>query len=698
MSLSAQALEDRRKEWKTLVNEFRLLEQSRKEYSEETAVQLRKQRDNIDFLRCENEALQNEVNTLTRHMSQSHTTLTQQGVLRQRQEASLRYAESIEVEKRTIAALKDSITEARKQLFAKQKQIGGAFAPLKTEDQINKHYRMLQQRLEVVTHKYNATKSQNKALREVLRGLKKERQAFENAHRRLDRDVETKKSRMNKVVESTNAAYEQRDSYLLEIAAIEEADRQHKREFTTKVREIDRQLEFDLKISRNPSRALIEQSSVRSADSLHTPSKRMQSSSGTPSGSPSGLPKITSADGSGKPSQRLTRGNSSKRVASPASSSGREGQRSADQLLLENIKKEVTSAAQLTLSRQSSNAMRDELDPPKRTVGDWGITEDKAIILLDNFEVAFERLRAATGIDDPQQVATAFSDAEARAHQLFRFVDEQLREIDGLRSAVNSLVMQRRQLSSAVVYDESQMLVAPEATAVSDENVDLMQRLERQNENMVSLVSQCVLRLNILATQITGHERNEKSSAPAEIDAKEYAMALVMPTSARDAEVREIDVELCLKQIESAVSALTVAQSSPVGRLSRSPSVGPNARILSRRNSESSFKSRPQSSPPVSAGESHLVQSQEESVVQSLPVVPSSPMHPASFRIPVLADTRTASSRSFKVSNAEAIDSAELPLSRAQIRSSALEAVQAHPLLRQRSLSSHSFVAVQESI
>jgi hypothetical protein len=262
MSLSAQALEDRKKEWKALVNEFCILEQSRKENSEENACQLRKQRDDIDFFRDENQVLQNEVNILTRHMNQSHSTLTQQGVLRQIQEASLRYSDSIEVEKRMMVNIKESINIARNNLFQKQKQIGGAFAPLKTEDQINKHYRMLQQRLELKTHKYNTLRSENKAQRDVLHNLKKERQAYDNAHRRLDRAVEAKKVRMNMVVESTNAAYEQRDAHLLEIAAIEESDRRHKREFTAKIKEIEKILEYDLKIPRIPSSAFLDQSFI----------------------------------------------------------------------------------------------------------------------------------------------------------------------------------------------------------------------------------------------------------------------------------------------------------------------------------------------------------------------------------------------------------------------------------------------------
>lgn len=698
MSLSLQALEDRKNEWKTLINEFRLLEQSRKDFSEDNAIQLRKQRDNIDFLRCENEVLSSEVNNLTRHMNQSHTTLTQQDVLKQIQEASLRYSESIEIEKRVIVNIKESIDARKISLLERQREIGGAFAPFKTEYQINRHYRMLQQRLELQTHKYNALKSQNKTMKEALHNMKKERQAFDNAHRRLDRDVEAKKSRMSEVVENTNASYEQRDAHLLDIAAIEEANRQFKKEFNDKIQSIGRQLECEFKIPRTSSRSFLNQTSMRSSDRLNTHSSSKLTMHDSPSGSPSGLPRINNQRRASlqKDAHLYIRGDSASSIGSPDSSSSVvvDLRRSVDNMLLDHDRNPSSPNTSLIVSHERSHQISsNKLNNIRSVIGHLGITEDKAIALLDHFETAFDRLRTATGIDNPHDVAIAFSESETRCYMLFQFVDEQLREIDRLHGDVNTLVSQRRAISGESGADDSQKLLLLDAGEKSDQEgiIAIASKWEQRNVGMSSAVSRAALRLNTLVDKmksfLSPHEKTMSSLM--EVDSKYNVCTLTIPRELNHVEICDIDVQECLKQVELMVAAL-LHVSETTGRLYRTPSMrNTNTRIMSPRGEMSGIKYLKHLQ-PVLAGDSHLLQSQEESAMYSLATASISPTHPASFRIPTVVEAHGPSNRPLRRKSIIALEEVHKPLSKMQIRSEALDAVQTHPLMKQRSLSTYT--------
>lgn len=56
----------------------------------------------------------------------------------------------------------------------------------------------------------------------LLSQLRRERVVFENVYRKMERELQERKKKMAEIIEVSNQAYEQRDTFQMEIAAVEQ--------------------------------------------------------------------------------------------------------------------------------------------------------------------------------------------------------------------------------------------------------------------------------------------------------------------------------------------------------------------------------------------------------------------------------------------------------------------------------------------
>ena len=96
--------------------------------------------------------------------------------------------------------------------------------------------------------KFNEAIAHNKKLRDSIDDLRRERVVFENIYRKMERELQEKKQKMAEIIEVSNASYEQRDAYQMEVAAIEQANRKEQEEFEEQMVELGRMLETELKL------------------------------------------------------------------------------------------------------------------------------------------------------------------------------------------------------------------------------------------------------------------------------------------------------------------------------------------------------------------------------------------------------------------------------------------------------------------
>lgn len=90
--------------------------------------------------------------------------------------------------------------------------LGGINATSHNTLQIQKQIRVLENRLDKALVKFNEALAYNKALRETIENLRRERLVFDQIYRKLERELEEKKEKLNEILEVSNSAYEARDA------------------------------------------------------------------------------------------------------------------------------------------------------------------------------------------------------------------------------------------------------------------------------------------------------------------------------------------------------------------------------------------------------------------------------------------------------------------------------------------------------
>merc|ERR1711988_1860837 len=88
----------------------------------------------------------------------------------------------------------------------------------------------------------------NRALREQIDTLRRERVVFDDIYKKLENELHSKKKEMANIIEQANAAYEARDSAQAQMAALkQQADKEHA-EFEKEWTELGRLIENDKKM------------------------------------------------------------------------------------------------------------------------------------------------------------------------------------------------------------------------------------------------------------------------------------------------------------------------------------------------------------------------------------------------------------------------------------------------------------------
>merc|ERR1719454_2055897 len=127
-------------------------------------------------------------------------------------------------------------------------QHGGVKAALENAKAVQKQIRILENRLDKVLQKFNEAIEANRALREQIDTLRRERVVFDDIYKKLENELHSKKKEMANIIEQANAAYEARDSAQAQMAALkQQADKEHA-EFEKEWRELGKLIENDKKM------------------------------------------------------------------------------------------------------------------------------------------------------------------------------------------------------------------------------------------------------------------------------------------------------------------------------------------------------------------------------------------------------------------------------------------------------------------
>eukprot|EP00604_Paraphysomonas_vestita_P003119 CAMPEP_0174820636 /NCGR_PEP_ID=MMETSP1107-20130205/4591_1 /TAXON_ID=36770 /ORGANISM="Paraphysomonas vestita, Strain GFlagA" /LENGTH=428 /DNA_ID=CAMNT_0016036353 /DNA_START=615 /DNA_END=1901 /DNA_ORIENTATION=- len=212
---------------------------------------------------------------------------------------------------------------------------------------------------------------------------------------------------MAEIIEVSNQAYEQRDSYQMEVAAIEQANKKEQEEFEEQMVELGRMLETELKLPNQNN------------------STRPTSRNG-----------INNTFNDGQLNQTNINGNNT------------------------NVGGTISGAASTTNSNWNQNTEKMDI-----------LTSYERV---QNFEEAFNKIKAATGISDIDELVKTFIKNEDHNFSLFNYVNEQNNEIEKLDEQIQLLREEERKYaheSGEDVHQHKQILKELEIKLQSSESM-----------------------------------------------------------------------------------------------------------------------------------------------------------------------------------------------------------------------------------
>jgi chromosome segregation ATPase len=216
---------------------------------------IKKQRATIDKLSKDNAQLQKELDldksmasSLQRTKTPMDTHASMSAHLSKLHDQAETYTKKIESERRRIEELDSSIKELNAQVLEQRKKLGGANAVRENNIKTQKQIQILENRLDKSLLKFNEALAHNKQLRESIDNLRRERQAFDNIYKKLEKDLTEKKQEMTKIVELSNVAYEVRDRAQQEMVMLKmQADKEQEK-FERDWKELGKLIENDRKM------------------------------------------------------------------------------------------------------------------------------------------------------------------------------------------------------------------------------------------------------------------------------------------------------------------------------------------------------------------------------------------------------------------------------------------------------------------
>jgi len=223
------------------------MEINRRAYAEESQSVLRKQQTSIDKLKKDNEAIKNDIALLLRG-SNKQLSQAQQEFIQQLTDQIDKYAQQIDFERGNIQTMEEQIQLVRQKTLQQRRAMGGVNASKENHYMILKQIHILENRLDKSLIKFNEAISHNKGLREQIDDLRRERVVFENIYRKMERDLQERKKHMAEIIELSNQAYEQRDTFQMEVAAIEQANRKENEEYEDQMLTLGGILENELQL------------------------------------------------------------------------------------------------------------------------------------------------------------------------------------------------------------------------------------------------------------------------------------------------------------------------------------------------------------------------------------------------------------------------------------------------------------------
>ncbi|KAI3424457.1 hypothetical protein D9Q98_010009 [Chlorella vulgaris] len=186
---------------------------------------LRKQRAAIEVIAADNVKLKEEF-MLENKFSVNPTTQTAAALIANLQEQADVYVVKIKEEQRLKAELEQEVGRMKQHIIDQRVQMGGITNSADQAVKVQRRIRILEDRLQQASVRYNDALTRSRALRARIDGLRRERLLFEELHGKLQRGLARKKAEIVDVISNIAESHEAREKALiLQIQVKAQADK-----------------------------------------------------------------------------------------------------------------------------------------------------------------------------------------------------------------------------------------------------------------------------------------------------------------------------------------------------------------------------------------------------------------------------------------------------------------------------------------
>lgn len=230
-----------------LHRKYRIMEGNRKSYSEDSQNIIKRQRAAIEKLKQDSAALKEEL-AMESKDDLAPASMSVQQQISKLQDLADTYTKKIELEKRRVEELEAQTSMCVAKAMDQRRMMGGINAAKENNQQVSKQVKVLENRLDKALIKFNEALSANRALREEIDNLRRERVVFDQIYKKLERELHEMKKEMANVIEISNIAYEARDQAQNEMAALRAQADKEQAAFEAEWRELGKLIEADKKM------------------------------------------------------------------------------------------------------------------------------------------------------------------------------------------------------------------------------------------------------------------------------------------------------------------------------------------------------------------------------------------------------------------------------------------------------------------
>jgi len=155
------------------------------------------------------------------------------------------YAQRVLQETQEIQSLDRKISETEDKIKSQHRLMGGVHNSQQRHVTTQHTIRVLENRLNKATREFNDMLAKNAKLREQIQHLRSQRGVFDTIHKRLFKELVTKKREQLELIEQSTMAFDQRDEAEQKMATLADRNQKDIGQYNMEYKELMRQLDHD---------------------------------------------------------------------------------------------------------------------------------------------------------------------------------------------------------------------------------------------------------------------------------------------------------------------------------------------------------------------------------------------------------------------------------------------------------------------